>query len=177
MELMLSKDIIQIVNECGFSMHIEKQNTGNKMFDNYCAELNQSTPEGEDWCENVIFDGTDSDFIGEIRNRAYYFDVDEEVEQWIPCRGEGGCPSSILALVEDAQWKEKKLSDLSSKLGKWLYDKERGMTNFLNVKDELIKQHKMGAYYLSFKKRMRFYKEHSVDEAVEILKAEANNQK
>lgn len=177
MELKLCKDVMQIVKDCGFSVNIEKQNTGNKMFDNYCAELNQSTPEGEDWWENVIFDGTDSDFIEEIRNRAYYFDVDEEVEIWIPHRGEGGCPSSILALVEDAQWKEKKLSDLSSKLGEWLYDKERGMANFLNVNDELIKQHEIVAKNLAFKKPWRFYKEHSVDEAVKILKAEANNQK
>lgn len=177
MELELSKDVIKIVKECGFSMNIEKQNTGNELFDNYCADLNQSTPEGEDWWENVVFDGTDSDFITEIRNRAYYFDVDEEVELWIPHRGEGGCPSSILALVEDAQWKEKKLSDLSSKLGKWLYDKNRGNLNFLNVKDELMRQHEIIAHNLAFKKSMRFYQEHSVDEAVEILKAEANNRK
>lgn len=169
----LSKDVIKIVEECGFSMNIEKQNTGNELFDNYCADLNQSTPEGEDWWENVVFDGTDSDFINEIRNRACYFDVDEEVEIWIPHRGEGGCPSSISALVEDAEWKKKELSDLSEKLGKWLYNKERGMLNFLNVKDELIRQHEIVAYNLSFKKTMRFYKEHGVDEAVEILKTEA----
>ena len=177
MELKLSKDIIKIVEECGFSMNIEKQNTGNELFDNYCAELNQSTPEGEDWWENVVFDGTDSDFIKEIRNRVYYFDVDEEVELWIPHRGEGGCPSSILALVEDAQWKEKELSDLSSKLDEWQYNKDRGNLNFLNVKDELMRQHEIIAHNLAFKKPMRFYKEHGVDEAVEILKAEANNQK
>ena len=115
----LSKDIIQIVNECGFSMNVEKQNTGNELFDNYYAGLNQSTPEGEDWWEDVIFDGTDSGFINGIRERAYHFDVDEEVKQWIPHRGEGGCPSSILALVEDAQWKEGKLSELSRKLDEW----------------------------------------------------------
>ncbi len=173
----LSKGIIQIVEDCGFSINIEKQNTGNELFDNYCADLNRSTPEGEDWWTNVIFDGTDSDFIKEIRELAYYFDVDEEVEKWIPHRGEGGCPSSILALIEDAQWKEKKLSDLSSKLDEWLYDKEREMVNFLKVNDELIKQHEIVAKNLAFKKPWRFYKEHSVDEAVKILKAEANNQK
>lgn len=177
MKLMLSEDIIQIVDECGFSMNIEKQNTGNELFNKYCADLNQSTPEGEDWWENIVFDGTDSDFITEIRNRAYYFDVDEEVEKWIPCRGEGGCPWSILALVEDAQWKEKKLSDLSSKLDEWLCNVKTGKAKFLNVKDELIKQHEIVAQNLVFKKPWRFYKEHSVDEAVEILKAEANNQK
>lgn len=110
MELKLCKDVMQIVEDCGFSINIEKQNTG------YCADLNQSTPEGEDWWESITFDGTDRDFIKAIRDRAYYFDVDEEAEQWIPYRGEGGCPSSILALVEDAQWKEKKLSELAERL-------------------------------------------------------------
>lgn len=178
MELKLSKDVIRIVEDCGFSINIEKQNTGNKLFNGwYCADLRQSTPEGEDWWENVTFDGTDEHFINEVRNRAYYFDVDEEVEKWIPHRGKGGCPSSILALVEDAQWKKRKLSGLSSELDEWLYKKERGTLNFLNVKDELIRQHEITAYNLSFKKPMRFYKEHSADEAVEILKAEVNNQK
>lgn len=121
----LSKDIIQIVEDCGFSINIEKQNTGNELFDNYYADLNQSTPEGEDWWESVIFDGTDSGFISEVRKRAYYFDVDEEVEIWIPCRGRKGCPSSILALVEDAQWKQKRLSDLTERLE----DRERERLN------------------------------------------------
>lgn len=119
MKLMLSEDIIQIVNECGFSMHIEKQNTGNELFDNYCADLNQSTPEGEDWWENVIFDGTDSDFIKEINWRTTLMLMKKLKMKKLKNgyhTGEGGCPSSILALVEDAQWKEKKLSDLSSKL-------------------------------------------------------------
>ena len=173
----LSKDVIRIVEDYGFSISVEKQNTGNELFDNYCAELNQSTPEGEDWWENVVFDGTDSDFINEIRNRAYNFDVDEEVEIWIPHRGEGGCPSSILALVEDAQWKEKKLSDLAEKLDQWLHRKNSGELNFLNVVDILLKQHEVVAHYIAFKKPMQFYKDHSIDEAVKILKAEVNNRK
>lgn len=115
----LNKDVIKIVNECGFSISVEKQKTGNDLFDNYCADLNQSTPEGEDWWESVGFDGTDSDFVKEIRELAYHFDVDAEVEVWLPHRGEGGCPSSISALVEDAHWKAGNLSELSRKLDEW----------------------------------------------------------
>ena len=44
------------------------------------------------------------------------FDVDEEVEVWIACRGENGCPSSIEALVEDAKWKEEQIEKLSDAL-------------------------------------------------------------
>ena len=125
MELKLCKDVMQIVKGCGFSINIEKQNTGNRLFAGYCADLNQSTPEGEDWWESITFDGTDWGFIKAIRDRAYYFDVDEEVEKWIPHRGEGSCPCSILALVEDAQWKENKLSELAEKLE----DRERERLN------------------------------------------------
>ncbi|WP_147359866.1 hypothetical protein [Agathobacter rectalis] len=40
------------------------------------------------------------------------FDVDEEVEIWIPNRGKGGCPDSIMDLVHDAEWKQKTLEKL-----------------------------------------------------------------
>lgn len=119
----LSKDVIQIVEDCGFAINIEKQNTGDKLFDSYCANLNQSTPEGEDWWIIIIFDGTDSTFINEVRDTAYYFNVDEEVEVFISRRGEGGCPNSISALVDDARWKEKKLSDLARELNEWENEK------------------------------------------------------
>ena len=119
----LSKDVIQIVEDCGFAINIEKQNTGDKLFDSYCANLNQSTPEGEDWWIIIIFDGTDSTFINEVRDTAYYFNVDEEVEVFISRRGEGRCPNSISALVDDARWKEKKLSDLARELNEWENEK------------------------------------------------------
>ena len=35
MELELSKDVIKIVNECGFSIKVENQKTGNELFDNF----------------------------------------------------------------------------------------------------------------------------------------------
>lgn len=110
----LNKNILRIIENNGFIIsEIEKQNNG------YYAQLNQYTPEGEDWWITIIFDGTDSDFIKEIVNKAQYFDIDEEVEVLIPCRGEGGYPNSITALIEDAKWKERKLSDLAVELIDW----------------------------------------------------------
>lgn len=114
----LNKNILRIIENNGFIIsEIEKQNNG------YYAQLNQYTPEGEDWWITIIFDGTDSDFIKEIVNKAQYFDIDEEVEVLIPHRGNGGCPNSITALIEDAKWKERKLSDLAVKFIDWEWEK------------------------------------------------------
>lgn len=83
----------------------------------YYVEINCGTPAGEDWWETIWFDGTSESFIEAVKERYLNFDVDEEVEVWIDSRGENGVPSSIRALVEDAEWKEKKLETLSDVLG------------------------------------------------------------
>lgn len=83
----------------------------------YYVEINCGTPAGEDWWETIWFDGTSESFIEAVKERYLNFDVDEEVEVWIGSRGENGVPSSIRALVEDAEWKEKKLETLSDALG------------------------------------------------------------
>lgn len=50
-----------------------------------------------------------------------------------------------MTLVEEAQWKEEKLSELVGLLDEWLYNVETGKAKFLNVKDELIKQREIVA--------------------------------
>lgn len=50
-----------------------------------------------------------------------------------------------ITLVGDVQWKEEKLSELVGLLDEWLYNVETGKAKFLNVKDELIKQHEIVA--------------------------------
>lgn len=47
--------------------------------------------------------------------------------------------------------------------------------NFITVRDALLKDyHKHGkAYHLAWKKPMKFYREHTPSEAIEILKQEA----
>ncbi len=76
-----------------------------KQGDQYYMEISQYTPEGEDWNECIWFDGTDKGFIDSLEERIDNFDVDEEVEIWIDNRGRNGVPSSIKALIEDAEWK------------------------------------------------------------------------
>ena len=76
----------------------------------------QGTPAGEDWWETIWFDGTNEDFINNIKRRYNTFDVDEEAEMWVNMRGTNGVPNSIKILLEDAEWKEGMLLKLSDAL-------------------------------------------------------------
>ena len=107
----LSDKVIEVLENKDFSVHeVEKQ--GN----DFIVEINQGTPLGEDWWETIWFDGTDEGFIEAIRERYNNFDVDEEAEIWIEGRGKNGVPSSIKALVRDAEWKESMLGELADEL-------------------------------------------------------------
>ena len=108
---MLNQKIIDTVEKNGFSIH-EVEKHGNE----FIVEINQGTPLGEDWWEAIWFDGTNDRFVEAIRDRYNNFDVDEETEIWIENRGKNGVPSSIKALVEDAEWKESELERLANDL-------------------------------------------------------------
>ena len=106
--MVLDKKIQDILekNEFNFDEEISEQDNGKYI------EINQSTPEGEDWWETIWFDGTYEGFVNAVEKRVLNFDVDEEVEIWITNRGKGGCPDSIIDLVHDAEWKQKTLENL-----------------------------------------------------------------
>lgn len=106
--MLLDKKIQDILekNEFNFDEEIIEQDNGKYI------EINQSTPEGEDWWETIWFDGTYEGFVNAVEERVLNFDIDEEVEIWIPNRGKGGCPDSIMDLVHDAEWKQKTLENL-----------------------------------------------------------------
>lgn len=107
----LSNRIMDILEKEGFAYSEVYQE------DSACyVEISKHTPEGEDWHEAVHFDGTDSRFVEELRIRYEDFDVDEEVEVWIDLRGQNGVPSSIRALLEDAEWKRQELQLLLNEL-------------------------------------------------------------
>ena len=109
----LNKKIIKILEEQGFSVSdVEKQDK------EYYVEINQHTPAGEDWCEPIMFNGTNKDFIEQICERTLYFDVDDEVEIFIKYRGKNGIPNSITTLVDDARWKLETLEIVCDKLNK-----------------------------------------------------------
>lgn len=107
----LNDKVIEILENKEFVVHeIEKQG------DDYYIEISQYTPLGEDWWVTIWFDGTDEGFVEAMREIYEGFDVDEEVEIWVECRGKNGVPSSIKALVEDAEWKDTTLGELADEL-------------------------------------------------------------
>lgn len=86
----------------------------------YSVDISQHTSAGEDWSETISFNGSMKDFILELSNRAFEFDVDEEAEFWIERRGHNGVPSSITTLLEDAKWKKQVLETTSDSLKRYL---------------------------------------------------------
>ena len=107
----LSTNIIKILEDNDFS-YDEVMEYNGKFF----VEINQYTPEGEDWCETIWFDGTEQGFVAAVKYRADNYDVEEEAEIYIDMRGRNGVPDSIRALIEDAEWKKETLEDLSRDL-------------------------------------------------------------
>lgn len=107
----LNNTIAEILEYNGFNYNEVTEQDGK-----YYIELNNNTPLGEDWWLTVWFDGTDKSFVDAIEEITTNFDIDEEVEIWIPLRGENGVPSSISALVQDAEWKLEQLESLLSDL-------------------------------------------------------------
>lgn len=92
---------------CGFHYNSPTEQDGE-----YYIEFGMGTPEGEDWYECIWYDGSFDRFVDSLQKRVDDFDIDEEVEIWIPSRGKNGVPSSITALIEDAKWKLVQLEHL-----------------------------------------------------------------
>lgn len=107
----LSDKILDILEDAGFAASKVGLVDG-KFF----VDISQYTPADEDWGETIWYDGTEENFTGAVRTLADNFDVDEETEKWIECRGKDGCPSSIKELYEDAEWKKDKLIELAYSL-------------------------------------------------------------
>lgn len=130
--MLLDKKIHDILekNEFNFDEEISEQDNGKYI------EINQSTPEGEDWWETIWFDGTYEGFVNAVKERILNFDIDEEVEIWIHNRGKGGCPDSIMNLVHDAEWKQKTLEKLLDDLHG--NEKEEKVITRQSVENELF---------------------------------------
>lgn len=107
----LNNTIAEILEYNGFNYNEVTEQDGK-----YYIELNNNTPLGEDWWLTVWFDGTDKSFVDAVEEITTNFDIDEEAEIWVPLRGKNGVPSSISALVQDAEWKLEQLESLLSDL-------------------------------------------------------------
>lgn len=115
----LDERIYDTLENCGFNTNkIQQQGAL------FYMEINQFTQLGEDWWETIWFDGTNDGFVVSLREKYNNFDVDEETEIWIEGRGKNGVPSSIKALVEDAEWKKEILGELYYALSELQFDEE-----------------------------------------------------
>lgn len=110
--MLLDEKIQDVLEKNNFSCNGEINEEDNEKY----IEINQRTPEGEDWWETICFDGTYDGFTDAIEERIFNFDIDDEVEVWIPSRGRGDCPNSIMDLIHDAEWKQKTLEELLNDL-------------------------------------------------------------
>lgn len=112
-ELRIKDELSDFFENQGFCVYSADTYDDNRMV----MDIGQSTPQGEDWHVQVeMGNGTYQDIINNIKDTSFYFDVDEEAEIWIENRGKNGVPSSIKALVEDAEWKEQELRELANKI-------------------------------------------------------------
>lgn len=107
----LNENIVRILEENDFNIGEITEQGGS-----YYIELSQYTPLGEDWYVVVWFDGTDEDFIDQFDQIYQNFDVDEELEVFMECRGKNGVPTSARDLLEDQEWKNNCLGNTSFRL-------------------------------------------------------------
>lgn len=99
-------ELKQIIEDNGFAIYEDDKE----------LDISQYTPEGEDWHETFEFNGDPNTFIQDLIRRVNNFDIDDEVEPYVEMRGERGVPSSISALLADAQWKLDTLTELQNAL-------------------------------------------------------------
>lgn len=55
-------------------------------------------------------------FPESVYEYARDFDADEHAEMWVRHRGEGGCPSSVRKLIDDADAIKEMLEELANRL-------------------------------------------------------------
>ncbi len=103
--------------ELGWTVKVYGETYQNKRTATY-AELYKNSPAGEDFSMSIEFGKEEQaeTFIRELDSYWNDFDVDEHVEMWLPSRGKRGCPSSIKALVEDAEAIENMIEELLREL-------------------------------------------------------------
>lgn len=105
------KKITKILENKDFSV-----SSNTKQGNDYVIEFGQYTPLGEDWFVVLFYNGTYNNFKDSLIEYYNNFDIDEEAEIWVNNRGKNGVPNSIKDLVEDAEWKQEQLKQLSESL-------------------------------------------------------------
>ena len=121
MDIVISKELTDFFENHNFSIESADREADGRML----LSISRSTPQGEDWHETFELGiGLYDDLINSIKQRAAYFDIDEEIEFFIENRGKYGIPSSVRAIVKDAEWKEEVLNNLASDICEEFMGKE-----------------------------------------------------
>ena len=116
MRKQLAKKIIDVLENQDF--HILSNVRQN---DDMIAELEYYSDEGEDVIVDIWHKGTIKSFADAFREYAEDFDPDEHAEMWVNYRGQGGCPSSIRALIDDADSIKEHLQQTALRLSQVAY--------------------------------------------------------
>ena len=88
---MIEQKYIDVIESLGWNIVGDPNGAG--------VDIQQKSPAGEDFS----FYADTADFPAGVLEYARNFDPDEHVELWIGHRGDGGCPSTIRELVDDAE--------------------------------------------------------------------------
>lgn len=82
----------------------------------YIAGCEFDSDAGEDFCFDIWFDGTWSDFVKNFLEYCENYDPDAHAEQYVNMRGKNGIPSTIRELINDADSIGEYLSNWASEL-------------------------------------------------------------
>ena len=108
---MLSERTIEILENNDMTVFDRHEQNGE-----FTREIEFYSPEGEDVCECIFYDGTDESFIKAFRNNAENFDADGHAETYIEFRGKRGVPESVRDLITDAEWIKDTLLSVADEL-------------------------------------------------------------
>ncbi len=64
----------------------------------------------------IEYNGTPEDFVNKFEEIAEGYDIDDEVEIYIPMRGTHGVPSSVRTILEDIEEAKKTWMDIATTL-------------------------------------------------------------
>lgn len=121
----MTKDLskyLKIIENNGFGYNLTEYGDG------LYIGIETDTPTGEDWYEEFEWNNDDIKvFIDDLKSRIDNWDSDEEIEPYIEIRGQNGVPTSIRALLDDADWKRDTLQELLDKIEEE-YKKENSKT-------------------------------------------------
>ena len=109
----LAKAIIDVLEDKDIR-HISTEDQRGELV----TELEWYSDAGEDFIIVLWHKGNKKSFVDAFTEYAEDFDPDEHVEMWANHRGEGGCPSSIRTLIDDADGIKKHLEETANALRK-----------------------------------------------------------